>query len=187
MQFFVTTAPTPCERRWEQQRQPCATLGRRMPNSLPISARGSWRMAALRPTPFCSPDVAGVLSDACTAAAAAACAGLDGKHTIFGRVCGGMDVIKRLDNVQVGSCCCRWLVLGTWLRLRVLLCLGINCLAAPATCPGLPAAASMRAAGGYPHAPAAARMPSVPLSLLQTDKTDRPLSEVKILRARPLE
>ncbi|PSC71972.1 peptidyl-prolyl cis-trans isomerase-like 1 [Micractinium conductrix] len=45
---------------------------------------------------------------------------LDGKHTIFGRVCSGMDVIKRLDNVQ-------------------------------------------------------------------TDKGDRPLSEVKILRARPLE
>lgn len=45
---------------------------------------------------------------------------LDGKHTIFGRVCSGMDVIKRLDNVQ-------------------------------------------------------------------TDKTDKPISEVKILRARPMD
>lgn len=28
---------------------------------------------------------------------------LDGKHTIFGRVCGGMGVIKRLGNVQTDA------------------------------------------------------------------------------------
>lgn len=28
---------------------------------------------------------------------------LDGKHTVFGRVCSGMDVIKRLGNVQTDA------------------------------------------------------------------------------------
>lgn len=28
---------------------------------------------------------------------------LDGKHTVFGRVCGGMEVIKRMGNVQTGA------------------------------------------------------------------------------------
>ena len=28
---------------------------------------------------------------------------LDGKHTIFGRVCSGMGVIKRLGNVQTDA------------------------------------------------------------------------------------
>ena len=27
---------------------------------------------------------------------------LDGKHTVFGRVCSGMDVIKRMGNIQTG-------------------------------------------------------------------------------------
>eukprot|EP00887_Chlorella_sp_A99_P002291 scaffold10.g2291.t1 len=49
----------------------------------------------------------------------APCPWLDGKHTIFGRVCSGMDVIQRMNNVQ-------------------------------------------------------------------TDKTDRPTTEVRVLRARPL-
>ncbi|CAI0462569.1 unnamed protein product [Linum tenue] len=30
----------------------------------------------------------------------APCPNLDGKHTIFGRVCGGMEIIKRLGSVQ---------------------------------------------------------------------------------------
>jgi len=28
---------------------------------------------------------------------------LDGKHTVFGRVCSGMEVIKRMGNVQTDA------------------------------------------------------------------------------------
>ena len=28
---------------------------------------------------------------------------LDGKHTIFGRICSGMEIVKRLGNVQTDA------------------------------------------------------------------------------------
>ena len=31
------------------------------------------------------------------------CQHLDGKHAVFGRVCGGMGTVKRIGNVQTGT------------------------------------------------------------------------------------
>ncbi|KAH0466375.1 hypothetical protein IEQ34_006478 [Dendrobium chrysotoxum] len=48
----------------------------------------------------------------------APCQSLDGKHTIFGRVCSGMEIIKRLGSVQTNNNDSFFFFLNETLKLR---------------------------------------------------------------------